>query len=170
LLVTLVGSFFVAAALPSVGRWLAARRSATADPRLWTALAAVLLIVASLPPGLKGLHASRAGHRAAGVWLASNAGSDEQIIDPFRWAEFYAGRTLRSAEPANVHAGNVYVILEPNSPTPHSRLPLLPQAEYIARSGTAVYHWPPEKPLDQARVVVYRSPPVPFPLPKDFPQ
>lgn len=170
LLIVMAGSFFAAAAVPAVGRRLARLWRNAGPERAWSVGMGALLVVACVPAALKPLHANRAGHRAAGLWLAEHTKPGDQIVDPFRWAEFYAGRTLRSADAPDVHAGSVFVVAEPNSPSPHSRLPLLPQAQYFAERGDLVYHWPWEKPADQAKVAIYRAPPLPFPPPADFPR
>ena len=50
----------------------------------WSAL---LLLIATtmfgLPDALKTLHANRAGHRQAGLWLAEHAQPADEILDPF---------------------------------------------------------------------------------------
>jgi Dolichyl-phosphate-mannose-protein mannosyltransferase len=180
LLIVLVCCFFAAAAMLVVASWLAyGWRSHGARPTeqgllarrtFWCVALSALLVALSLPAATKALHGNRLPHKNAGLWLAENASPHDQIIDPFKWAEFYAGRSLRVEPNWNVHAGNLYVVLEPNSPNPHSRLPWLPRAEYLARTACAVYHWPEQVPLDQAKVVVYRAPPLPFPPPEDFPK
>src|SRR5262249_35659803 len=48
------------------------------------------LFAAAMPALAKPLHANRAGHRAAGRWLAAHATPADPIIDPFHLAEFYA--------------------------------------------------------------------------------
>jgi Dolichyl-phosphate-mannose-protein mannosyltransferase len=180
LLIALVCCFFAAAAVPALANWLArgwriegakpAEQGLLARRTFWGVTMAALLIALSLPAAAKALHVNRLPHKNAGLWLAENASPHDQIIDPFKWAEFYAGRSMRVEPNWNVHAGNLYVVLEPNSPNPHSRLPWLPRAEYLARTGRPVYHWPAEVSVDQAKVVVYRAPPLPFPLPADFPK
>jgi hypothetical protein len=180
LLIVLVGCFFAAAAVPAVASWLAAgwrahdvkpteQRHLARRTFWWLALSG-LLTALCLPGAVRSLHGNRLPHKEAGLWLAVNTSPHDQMIDPFKWAEFYAGRSTRVEPIWNVHAGNLYVVLEPNSPNPHSRLPWLPRAEYLARTGCPVYHWPAEVPVDQAKVVVYRAPPLPFPLPEDFPK
>jgi hypothetical protein len=172
--------FFAAAAVPTLAAWLARGwRTTSAKPAeqwllgrrtFWWVAMSAFLIALSIPPAAKALHANRLPHKEAGLWLAENTRPQDQIIDPFKWAEFYAGRSVRVEPNWNVHAGTLYVVLEPNSPNPHSRLPWLPRADYLARTGQPVYHWPAQASADQAKLVVYRAPPLPYPVPEDFPK
>ncbi|HEY8506594.1 MAG TPA: glycosyltransferase family 39 protein [Gemmataceae bacterium] len=164
LLIVLAGSYFAAAVLPPLGRWVASwalcRRG---DAGFWTAALAALLAATALPgPLTKSLHANRAGHRYAGEWLAGHAEPDAVIYDPFCWAQFYAGRAwVIKPFPGPGATNPVYIILEPFNDNPHSRLPMIDQARLMARAGKPVYHWPPDGPLEEAEVVVYRAVPEP---------
>jgi hypothetical protein len=112
--------------------------------------AAMLTAVPSL---LKPLHGNRAGHKAAGQWLARNAPADAAIRDPFCWSSYYSGRVFR--ETADPDPDVQYVVIE-TSENQHSRLPLMPEARAKAAVGELVYHWPPTRPVEKARVAVYR--------------
>ena len=57
----------------------------------------LLILIVSLPRAIRPLHSNRAGHHAAGHWLAQNAKPEEVIWDPFCWAEFYADRISKFA-------------------------------------------------------------------------
>jgi Dolichyl-phosphate-mannose-protein mannosyltransferase len=124
---------------------------------------AALLALAFLTSVFKPLHANRAGHRAAGEWLAAHVLPGDEIVDPFCWAHFYAGAMFgeaRSAAQPPLGPGIRYVVLE-NSKNPHSRLPLLVRAQQLAQGQVPVYRWTPQpsKRRDRAEeVVVYALP------------
>jgi hypothetical protein len=103
----------------------------------------------------KPLHGNRAGHKAAGKWLAERVTPNDAILDPFNWAEFYAGPPLPAPRPARPEV--LFVVLE-TSDNQHSRLPHIPDAKAKASLGEMVYQWPEGKPREQAQVVVYAVP------------
>jgi hypothetical protein len=112
-----------------------------------------VLLLCELPVLWKPLHGNRAGHKAAGRFLAATATLDDSIVDPFAWAEFYARPALPPPESSNPR--NYYVVLE-NNDNQHSRLPILADAKLTAQLGTVVYHWPENKTCESASVLVYR--------------
>jgi hypothetical protein len=162
LLLVLIGSFWAAAALPILAGQLV--RLPTIGRRLSGAAVATLLLVAFLGTGvagaLKPLHANRAGHHAAGRWLADHMNPSDKLVDPFCWAHFYSGEFFREGQ-TRPPAGPLpvaYVVWE-QSNNQHSRLPTMKLADTIRRDGAIVYSWPENRPVDQATVVVYRNPP-----------
>jgi hypothetical protein len=110
-------------------------------------------VVSAVPSLAKSLHASRAGHRAAGEWLADNAPLSAGICDPFCWAHYYAGRGF--FERADADQDEQFVIVENNS-NPHSRLPRMPEAKAKAAAGELVYYWPENVSAEKSQVQVYR--------------
>lgn len=109
--------------------------------------------VTALPSLAKPLHGNRAGHRAAGEWLALHAPASAGICDPFCWAHYYAGRVFH--ESAAHDPPDQFAVVE-GSDNQHSRLPLLPEAKAKAAAGQLVYHWPENVAADKAKVRVYR--------------
>ncbi|HLW67088.1 MAG TPA: glycosyltransferase family 39 protein [Gemmataceae bacterium] len=160
MLIVLIACLWIGALIAEAGRRL------TALPRLqWSgqygatiALAAVVLGW-GLPSSLKSMHANRAGHHAAGCWLAHNMSPHDEVIDPYCWAHFYSGCVFREGKEltASPGQGARYVVLE-QSANQHSRLPLVPLARSLAKQGERVYFWPEQEPPDKASVVVYRVP------------
>jgi hypothetical protein len=159
LVVSLIGSYFAAATIPKWGEWLA---QIPFIGRIWSPqfLSAALvfwLLVFSVPADFKRLHSNRAGHRAAGEWLAQNMSPDEEILDVFAWAAFYAHRdwNLLHDNFAFVEKkAPVYVIWEPR--LPHSRLTsILDAKRYGPDMGKPVFCWPAGD-LEKANVIVYR--------------
>ena len=126
--------------------------------RVTTAGLLVALVATALPFTLKPMHPNRAGHKHAGLWLASHMTDKDALLDPFCWAEWYAGRTLyrTSWNPPNSH--DKYIVLENEAlkGSPHSRLPTLQAAKEAAVRGHIVYHWPEDVPVEEAVVHVYK--------------
>jgi 4-amino-4-deoxy-L-arabinose transferase-like glycosyltransferase len=119
------------------------------------------LAMAGLPKTLEPLHTNRAGYHAAGLWLAAHALPDDQIMDPFCWAEYYAGQVFR--RPCYDYPMSVpprYVVLG-GSKNEHERLPLIPYANDYAKKGTLVYHWCPRTEKRKAEEVLVYCVPAP---------
>jgi hypothetical protein len=126
-----------------------------------TLVCTVILVAIGLPSTLKPLHANRAGHHAAGQWLASNAGKHDEVIDPFAWAYFYCGGVFREGRiaPAAPEKRIRYVVMEQRS-NEHARLGwTMNLARQLAPRGEPVYHWPENAEPEKALVVVYRLKP-----------
>jgi hypothetical protein len=103
------------------------------------------------------MHTHREGHKHAGLWLAEHMTDNDAIVDPFCWAEWYAGRTLYRTTWNPPEWKRIYVIWEHTSATPHSRLPNLPVArDYKEKPGARiVYAWPENVPAEQASIQVW---------------
>jgi hypothetical protein len=162
-LLVLCGIFTGAAIIGMLGDYLQSKLLRTqANPATQSrsirsgALATFILSALALfclPDSFRTLHANRAGHRAAGNWLALNAAPGDPIIDPFSWAHYYAGRIFTENQQSNTsHSPTRYVVLEQSD---HSRLPTIRFATELASRGQMVYHWPVEKPEQRAKVKVY---------------
>jgi hypothetical protein len=139
---------------------------------IWTGI----VVAPAIPRDFYSLHAERVGHKEAGLWLAANAEPAAEIVDPFGWAEWYAGRSVRDWPVPDPHypswnpfrAPYVYVVFEPNAKSPHSRLEYYWLARNMAnppsrspRQPVVVYQYPPDLPWNKVRVAVYRCPGVP---------
>lgn len=109
---------------------------------------------------LRPLHINRAGHRAAGEWLAEHANVADPLTDPFCWAHYYSGRVFWEGRTPPVPEGHPlthYVVLE-QSDHEHIRLPRIAESQALARQGRLVYHWPPERAPEDAKVFVFAVP------------
>ena len=159
MMLVLCGVFTTAAALEWLGTKLAASRINFMHLG-WVAVAPlVILTFCWLPATLKPLHANRAGHKAAGQWLATHSDPADTLIDPFCWAHYYAGRVFLEGvapkKPAGFKETFYAVIDEPDKE--HLRLPLMPAATKLAGMGKLVYSWPENKPVELAKVFVYAA-------------
>jgi hypothetical protein len=158
MLIALIACLWIGALLADVGREVSTWRRLKwcGEYGATIALAAVVLGW-GLPSSLKPMHANRAGHHAAGCWLARNMSPEDEVIDPFCWAHFYSGALFREGHETlpPPEKRTRYVVLE-KSANPHSRLPLVSSARSLAEQGERVYCWPEHEPPERAIVVVYR--------------
>jgi hypothetical protein len=194
LLLVLCGAFWAAAGMAEMGRRLAVAvhrlrpgsAVLAADSRWATRLLLVGLACSGLVEGLRPLHANRAGHHAAGRWLADHARPADRVVDPFCWASYYAGRLFLEdrpgMEPADYRPTQYVVVEGKSNEAPHSRprslgsllfgaaatpdrpegdhyrLPLMAHALSLTQNGRLVYHWPEQVPEANAKVKVYAVP------------
>jgi hypothetical protein len=157
LLIVLCGSYFSAAAIITLGGKLASvpALARVGGATIWTGVIAVALVAAAIPAGMKTIHANRAGHHAAGLWIAQHREPGDVVVDPFAWAEFYAGY-VRAPAVQNDKVRVVFVVLEGTVGSPHPRLHQMPFAIKLAEHGEIVYQWPPNVPVEKGKVFVYR--------------
>jgi 4-amino-4-deoxy-L-arabinose transferase-like glycosyltransferase len=165
-LLVLCGVFTWAAAVGALGNWLGRnlarlrRQSPELSARAGNGVALVLLAVCALiglPDGLRTLHANRAGHRAAGLWLAAHTQPADEINDPFCWAHYYAGRVFLEGTVPEVPAGYqpvTYVVLD-RPDLEHKNLTTLKKAIQLSENGALVYHWPENQPVGNAKIRVF---------------
>ncbi|QJW98894.1 ArnT family glycosyltransferase [Frigoriglobus tundricola] len=128
--------------------------------RITAASLLVALVASALPFALKPMHPQREGHKRAGLWIASHITDNDAMIDPYNWAEWYAGRTLYRTSWNPPKSKNNYVVLENElvKTGPHSRLPVLPEAQRLSKQSDSriVYHWPENVPQKDAVIYVYK--------------
>jgi len=165
LVVVLCGAFVAAGGVLALGELFAqaARHWGLAVQNGKLALIFLLVLMGfALQEALKPLHANRAGHRQAGLWLAEHTLPVDPVVDPFCWAHYYAGRVFWEGLTPPLPAGHVptqYVVMEKSPTSDHSRLPTIHQARELAARGHVVYHWPAEKTEADAKILVYTVPP-----------
>ncbi len=168
LLVLLCGSYFAVAGLGRFGEWLAVRLARLrpaltgtgwTDPRRWSLAMLVLATVGPLPRTLETLHLDRVGFRVAGYWLADHILPGDFILDPYAWANYYAGHVFTEGDPnlPSHHPPRYYLVLE-RSRNRHSRLPEQEAALRIAEQGKRIQSWQVKRGKDRAEIVVYELP------------
>ncbi|MBO0698566.1 MAG: glycosyltransferase family 39 protein [Zavarzinella sp.] len=136
-----------------------------ASPWFLAAIWTGLLLTPSLPRDLYSLHSERAGHKPAGQWIKKYSDPGIELIDPFGWAEWYADRSLREWPVPQPYDGRPkYVVFEPNSKSPHSRLEWYEHAKKLTSDpGWSVeekYKYPENAAPDDVKVAVYLCTPV----------
>jgi 4-amino-4-deoxy-L-arabinose transferase-like glycosyltransferase len=122
-------------------------------------LAGLLLgIAACLPKTLQPLHGNRAGHHAAGLWLAAKVHPGDEIRDDHCWAHYFAGLVFIENKPVPHTTSAVCYTVISRSRDP-GNVAREEDEKRVVRSGAyMVYHWPEGRPLDNAKVVVYAAP------------
>lgn len=162
-----VGCFFAALGIEKLpGLWVRVSLVGRWPGHPAVAWAILLGIVVSCVPKLAHpLHANREGHVHAGKFLAEPGRLDpgDTLIDPFEWAQFYAGRTLRKdrgPDPPPLAGRYRWAVLE-RGETSHARLPRLQQALDVANDGknraAVAFWWPQDELAENAKVLVYRQ-------------
>jgi len=160
MLSVMLGAVFAAWGWSCIGA-LASRLLRFGAPSFWAGAWVVIISASCISRDFRPMHTDRAGHREAGEWLASHANPHFSVVDPYGWAEFYSGRTVRGWSSAHPDRGPVvYTVFEPNPKTSHSRLPWLADAAKLAARGEIVFQYPADAPPDKVRVAVYRGPPL----------
>jgi len=115
-----------------------------------------------LPRTLQRLHYNRGGFREAGIWLAEHSTYADEILDPYCWSHYYAGRVFiegqdTSGEIDEAHVPVTYVVLEEEAKSPHPNLPEVTKAkEKVQQPHAEVYRWKGYRGKDYAEVAVYR--------------
>ncbi len=170
LLIVLCGYILAAAGFAEAARrwtaWSQARQSTNAEVG-WrkllqpqAALATVLLVLLGWGAvrTLRPLHPGKSGHKEAGFWLAQHTHAHDQLVDPYGWASFYAGRVMAHPAPAAASVSAIprqYVIWEPHE-TDDTRLHIVEQVGGL-EGREPVFTWPAGK---RPRLIVYGTPPL----------
>lgn len=155
--IALIGIVFAASALEPLGGWLSTRTGIS--PIATAGALLVAICISGLPSIFKPLHENRAGHVYAGRWLREHAAAADTIIDPFEWAQYFAGRTLYDIPPDPVSSSISYAVLEgAKNDSPNSHLPRHAAALAVAQDGRSqlVYHWPEQSSPENAKIRIYR--------------
>jgi hypothetical protein len=126
------------------------------------------LVVSALPFTLQTMHTQREGHKYAGRWLAEHMSSEDWLVDPLAWGEWYAGRTLYETTHYRGQPMVKWVIVEEKAVEDkaaekktedkkiHSRIPQWEAANQEKTMGRVVYQWPENPKPEQTVVRVYR--------------
>jgi hypothetical protein len=150
-------AMLAAASLEPIGRVMAAKFTMLPPRRFALGMCAAIML-ACLPSLMKPLPANRLPYIEAGRFLSTLYRPGDIIVDPFAWTEFYAGANVTDNPFWPDKAPVVYSVLDgPRDGSSHLRLPKLDLARSVAQSGEPIYHWPPDGPHEDAKVVVYRT-------------
>jgi 4-amino-4-deoxy-L-arabinose transferase-like glycosyltransferase len=151
-----IGMVYAAGFLEPLGSWLGRKLNLPAMTCSWLVLLGVC--GSGLPAIAKPLHENRFGHVQAGRWLRQQLQASDTIVDPFEWAQYFAGRTLTEIPGDPPGSRVVYAVLEGEDGAPNSHLPRYQAAVNVARDHRArlVYHWPETASSTAAKVRVYR--------------
>ncbi len=128
---------------------------------LYVCLGSLAVLVAARLT-LEPLHLNRAGFKTAGCWIRDNGCPGDEVVDPYQWSHFYAGRVFLENSPVAQVRSNPpvrWVVLEKGK-SKHIRLNL-PQEEQLLAEGAQVAFETGEKneiPGNGKRLLVYRVP------------
>lgn len=134
------------------------------QPGLWSFVLLAALIGIGLPKTLQPLHVNRAGHHAAGLWLAQQMKPHDLIEDDHCWAHYYAGLVFqenRPQPPVPPNAGprvRYCVVARARDRDVNLEKRYRTEQELKASGATPVMHFPQNRPLDRADVVIYAQP------------
>jgi hypothetical protein len=128
---------------------------------IWAVALFLCFSGAGLARTLRPLHENRAGHHAAGRWLAQNIQPADVVHDDHCWAHFYAGRMLQEfADPPrwSKRLRHFVVISRVSERRPSTNVRQITEQEAQDRGGKVVFHWPEQSSLARARVLIYELP------------
>jgi 4-amino-4-deoxy-L-arabinose transferase-like glycosyltransferase len=141
---------------------LAARRPVWLHPAVWSLALLLVLAGTGLSRTLRPLHGNRAGHRAAGYWLATHTNPSDLIDDDHCWAHYYANRVFQEEQPPTTPSGyrprHYVVVNRSNDKFSLTRSTAVDEKKIQQKGGQIVYHWPERATVTQARVLVYVLP------------
>jgi hypothetical protein len=168
ILLVLCGSFPAVAATLVIGqkasrflRWFnSSQYQLSTESNISSSFLVMALIASVLPKSFEPLHSNRSGFRDAGLWLAEHALPSDEILDPYCWAHYYAGRVfLEGSKLEGPKDGKsvCYVVLE-QSGNSHLRLTEIPAAKRMAAQGKLVYEWEGTRNKDHCIVRVFACP------------
>jgi hypothetical protein len=132
-------------------------------PSAWSVVLLLVTAGACLPKTLQSLHANRAGHHAAGLWLADHARPADQICDGhFGWASYYAGRFFLDPKQPVPKVPNPirYVVKGKSNAVRNPYGPTAAEADYtekqiLAAGGRVAFSWPALAPPEKIQVKVW---------------
>jgi hypothetical protein len=160
MILVLIGSIPAAVGIQRMAFWLACHIHRIANgPRAASCFATCLpaiLIAMGLPKTMEPMHGNRAGHHAAGNWLARHIRPGDTIRDEHCWAHFYAGQVFREGQsmPDNGSA-RCFTVISRSRNADIDRMRHEVEEDILARGGTIEYYWPEQRDVSAARVVVY---------------
>ena len=111
---------------------------------------------------LEPLHLNRGGFKTVGHWIRDNGSPGDEVIDPYQWSHYYAGRVFLEDAPLAQMRSNPpvrWVVLEKGK-SKHVRL-TLPQEEELLAQGAQIAFETTEKPGKSGvgkRLLVYKLP------------
>jgi hypothetical protein len=126
----------------------------------WIVLGVIL--ISCVPSLLRSLHSSRQGHKEAGLIIRDQAAEEDTVIDPFDYALWYSGRSLKQIKPDPPGKIGTYrwAILE-SGENHNSATPRLPAAIAVSQDrdnkAELVKWWPTDKPESEAKVRLFKQ-------------
>ena len=160
--IVFVGCFFAADGLFRTGDWFLRTFPSITLTGRWTGWFYAIVIVGScLPQAVKPLHENRFGHKMIGEYLREHAAINDVVIDPYTWAQYYSGRSVRGVPPDPQPARYRWAILE-DGELPHSTMTRLKPAMDVKADTknppVIALEWTdPSDDKKMRRIVLYRQ-------------
>ncbi|MFT3881089.1 MAG: glycosyltransferase family 39 protein [Gemmatales bacterium] len=126
--------------LIAVAQWLRRTLVHARWGRHLTALLGLGMIAICLPKDVQPLHRNQEGHRQAGLWLEHHLEYADQLVDPYRWASYYAGLVFQTRPTATL-TSRVLGIVDPQE-TDLNRQHDWQAAGLQSQEATTVWCWP----------------------------
>lgn len=162
MVLVLCGSYFAVAGLCELPRRLLPVATPGTrlllQPALWSLVLFVCLIGFCLPKTLQPLHANRLGNREVGLWLDTQLHPGDMVDDDHCWSHYYAGEVFREWDNPLLPTGYQPTCFIVITRTQNREVGLVrrQREEALVNEGARlVYHWPPDRRVEDAQIVVY---------------
>jgi 4-amino-4-deoxy-L-arabinose transferase-like glycosyltransferase len=119
------------------------------------ALPLIVMFAFCLPKTLQPLHANRAGHHAAGLWLEQHVHPGDVVVDDHCWAHYYAGLVFEEDKPPPEKTKLCYTVIGRTRDPGDDKGRKHTESTIRAAGGKVVYSWPPDRSPENAKVVIY---------------
>src|SRR5262249_902672 len=130
-------------------------------PVFWSGLGLCTLLAATVVKDMEPLHANRIGFRDAGVWIAEHASPYDEVVDPYCWTHYYAGRVFAEGKAYDIPVDGpkqCFVVVE-ESGNEHPRLGAsIPEAKQLALLGQKKFEYKARRKNEICHVCVYAVP------------
>ena len=156
MVLVLCATYFIVAGVLGICARLAMARLPTRLP----AYLMIALLLFCLPKTAQRLHGNRAGNHAAGLWLARHVAVGDDVDDDHAYSHYYAGQVFEEGKNPVLpkdYQPTCYVVMTRSRAAEIAAERMLKEKELQAK-GKAVYHWPEDRGLEEARVVIYSQP------------
>lgn len=129
----------------SVGFRFLGKRFLPSVSRVWiNAGLTMFCLLLCLPKALQPLHTSQEGHRQAGYYLANELTEKDELIDPYHWASFYAGRESAGAYRSSTIKstdGRTFAVIDPHD-ADLNRREEWKKAGVLSDDASTLFFWP----------------------------
>ena len=161
-------AYFCARIRYSVGR------IATVEPRGFGALRVAFVVLGffvlmGIPKAVQSLHGGRYANRVAGEWLAQKIEPDDDIVDAHGVASLYAKvlsnrraddtKRFHQQVPATLDHPTWVVVTRERDQFVYDIRPSQERDLLEKKHAVMAYHWPENRPANEAKVVIYRLDP-----------
>jgi hypothetical protein len=130
-------------------------------PSFWSVVLFAGLIGFCLPKTLQPLHANRLGNKEVGRWLSKELQPGDMVDDDHCWSHYYAGEVFRERDDPKLspeQQPTCYVVITRAQNRDVGVTRRQREEALLSEGARLVYHWPPNRQVEQAQIVVYSRP------------